>query len=592
MEFSNDYENTLDRDRKGFQLEQSHLGISTHPGRHQLAELRSTISKGVKHIELGWFGQGKGSIGQGNLNPEVHSSEEREDMRQLAKINKVTLSTHASPNIGALSGLSEGGFSKDKQEAAKHEVDRAISFAADVAEGGPVVVHVGEFQRPIFEAEKRFGSTDEFFESTDKEKEKAPIFLVDKESGRIKQLPRNAEIFTETSQIDPATGLPKLEKKSVYQLLEEKKSQGVDKPEVEIYKELVKKELDLARGEAHRALAESKEKERRATNFRKIATDLQSSDPETKERARNFVVENLGIAPERAIAELRAQADASETEAKYFKQIVSAKNKELIQTQDNLDKTETIYDYGKREAAEAIADEAVKAYRIEKERNLKNPLFMAVENWDPNLYGSHPKELRELIYESRDKMKERLKVEQKMSDSQAAKVAEEHIKATFDIGHANFWRKYFKRVEGETGEQHETRFKSWLMDNVRELTKDGIIGHVHLSDNFGWHDEHLTPGLGNAPIEEFVKEVSQGKDWKGKMIIEPGGQPEGLAHTAMTGTWRQLNTPIYRIDASPTSWTEIENSYFANVGPATSHVVGEYVPFKDWSSWSSEIPLE
>ena len=217
---------------------------------------------------------------------------------------------------------------------------------------------------------------------------------------------------------------------------------------------------------------------------------------------------------------------------------------------------------------------------------------MAVENWDPNLYGSHPKELRELILESRKQMENRLKTEQSMSESQAAKVAEEHIKATFDIGHANFWRKYFKRDPNISTEEHETRFKKWLMDNVRELTKEGIIGHVHLSDNFGWHDEHLTPGLGNAPIEEFVKEVSQGKDWKGKMIVEPGGQPEGLAHTALTGTWRQLNTPIYRIDASPTSWTEIENSYFANVGPATSHVVGEYVPFKDWSSWSSEIPLE
>lgn len=588
MEFSNDYENTLDRDRKGFQVEQSHLGVSTHPGRHQLAELRSTISKGVKHIELGWFGQGKGSIGQGNLNPEVHSITEREDMRELAKINDVTLSTHASPNIGALSGLSEGGFSKEKQEAAKHEIDRALSFAADVAQGGPVVFHVGEFQRPVFEAEKRFGSQDEFFEGTKGEKEKAPIYLVDKETGKIKALPRDAKIPIETGERDQY-GMAKLIEVPVYKLIEKKmREEGLkeEKANVEIYKELIKKDQSLAEGEARRAASESAILKRRAEIAQRA---IDSNDPQRVAT----VLEGFGIHDDQnPIQTLRLVAKNYKDEADNYLQIANARNREALNVKKQMEGTETIYDYGIKESAEAIADEAVKAYRIEKERNLPNPLFMAVENWDPNLYGSHPKELRELIYESRDKMKERLVIEQKMSESQAAKVAEEHIKATFDIGHANFWRKYFKRVEGESGEQHEIRFKKWLMDNVKELTKEGIIGHVHLSDNFGWHDEHLTPGLGNAPIGEFVKEVSQGKDWKGKMIVEPGGQPEGLAHTAMTGTWRQLNTPIYRIDASPTSWTEIENSYFANVGPATSHVVGEYVPFKDWSSWSSEIPLE
>ena len=50
--------------------------------------------------------------------------------------------------------MTQEGFSKGAQENTKHEIDRALSFAADVAQGGPVVVHVGEFQRPIFEATK------------------------------------------------------------------------------------------------------------------------------------------------------------------------------------------------------------------------------------------------------------------------------------------------------------------------------------------------------------------------------------------------------------------------------------------------------
>lgn len=585
MEFSNDYENTLDRDRRSIQTDMSHIGVSTHPGKHQLGELRATISTGAKHIELGWFGTGKGNIGQGTMNPETHSSEEREAMRELAKINQVSLSTHASPNAGYLSGLGERGFSKQAQEATKHEIDRAIGFAADVAQGGPVVVHVGEFQRPIFEVEKRFNSPDEFFEGTAEEKKKAQIVFVDKDTGNLKALPREMMIHEETGETDER-GLPKYKETPVYKLIEE------GKEPVTIFKELMQKEKDLALGEAGRAAAEARLLKEKAKGERELAEEVAKGNEEAIEAAK-LTLANLGIPPRGDIKEkLNKVAAAHEGEATHYSQIAGAKTRELKNIEKQTENTETIYDYGRRESANAIADEAVKAYRIEKERKLEKPLWIALENWDPNLYGSHPKELRELIHAARDQMTKRLKVEQNMNESQAAKVAEDHIKATFDIGHANFWRKYFKRDPNISAEEHETKFKKWLMDNVRELTKEGIIGHVHLSDNFGWHDEHLTPGLGNAPIQDFVKEVTEGKEWKGKMVVERGGQPPGLEYTGITGTWRALNTPIYRIDAAPTSWTEIENSYFANVGPATVHVVGEYVPFKDWSSWSTEIPLE
>lgn len=550
MQFSNDYENTLDKGRKGLQVEMSHLGVSAHPGRHQLGELRTTISKGAKHIELGWFGSGKGSIGQGKFNPEVHSSEERKAMRQLAKINKVTLSTHASMNIGSLSGLTNEGFSKTAQENTKHEIDRALSFAADVAQGGPVVVHVGEFPRPIFEATKEFNSPDAYFEATKEEKETAPIFLVDKETGKIKTLaPRGTKIHVENGTDEH--GFTKFRETTMAELLEKKRETITDegKAAVEVYKDINKNELNLARGEIGRAIAESAMLRKRA-------------ETESNESIKQLLIQ----------------------ESDHYKKIASAKQVEILKAEKQLENTETIYEYGTRQSAEAIADEAVKAFRLEKEKKLEKPLWIAVENFEPNSYGSHPKELRVLIEESRKEMTKRLKVEQNMSESQAKNVAAEHIKATFDIGHANFWRKYFK------GKPED--FNKWLLNEVKDLQKDGIIGHVHLSDNFGWNDEHLTPGMGNAPINEFVDEIIKGKEWKGKMIIEPGGQPEGLAHTAMTGAWRQLNTPIYRIDSSPTSWTEIESSYFNLTGPAVRHVVGEYTPFKDWSSWSSEIPLE
>jgi len=35
----------------------------------------------------------------------------------------------------------------------------------------------------------------------------------------------------------------------------------------------------------------------------------------------------------------------------------------------------------------------------------------------------------------------------------------------------------------------EEDYKKWLMEKAKDLVKSGVLGHVHLSDNFGWEDE-------------------------------------------------------------------------------------------------------
>ena len=70
--------------------------------------------------------------------------------------------------------------------------------------------------------------------------------------------------------------------------------------------------------------------------------------------------------------------------------------------------------------------------------------------------------------------------------------------------------------------------------------QEGIIGHVHIADNFGYYDEHLTPGEGNVPVEEFMKEVVKA-GLKDKMVIEPGAQGEGESiYGSMFGAWAKV----------------------------------------------------
>ena len=161
-------------------------------------------------------------------------------------------------------------------------------------------------------------------------------------------------------------------------------------------------------------------------------------------------------------------------------------------------------------------------------------------------------------------------------------MAEDRIKATFDIGHANIWRKYYQGSEEE--------FKRWLLGNVRELQKEGIIGHVHINDNFGYEDVHVNPGQGNTPIKEFVDEITK-EGYTGKMVIEAGGQRQGHQHEVMTEGWKVFNSPIYRIGYKPPwTWTDIEGSYFGKTG-SPNYLVGDFAPSRDWTLWS-ETQLE
>jgi len=234
-----------------------------------------------------------------------------------------------------------------------------------------------------------------------------------------------------------------------------------------------------------------------------------------------------------------------------------------------------VREYALKQTADTIARAAVKAYETEVQKGLKRPLFIAAENIFPEQYGAHPQELKNIVIKSREQMVERLKAKN-VSEDEAKKIAETHIKATIDIGHANMLRKYFSGDEKD--------FNKWVINEIDKLAKEGYIGHIHLSDNFGYEDEHITPGQGTAPIQEFVETLKK-HGFKGRMIIEPGGQPEGMAHTAVTGTWRLLHSPVYRLDGQHWTWTDIDQSYFGKTG-SPSYLVGDIVPSKDWTLWS------
>ena len=594
--WNTDYWHAMDRSRGKediININPSQIGISHGIG-DPLQGLKSNIFVGASQVELGFMGQGKGFRSQPTgWTPESVSRPEREAIKQLAKINEVQLSTHATPNV-AISGIGEQGFSEDQRERALFEVKKAIDFAADTAEGGPVVLHAQEFPRPLFEKYKEQG-----FLQYPEEEEKAPAQLVDTSSGRVIPLRRDTRVAIPKGGWDTPKrkddGTVEFEVKSLNDLYKESLKKGEKKVFAEFYTDYLRKDLDLNKGEERRWAIDAKDHEKEANEIQGMIKSIEKQAQQYPKEAKYSAIqlaEQSKLAPSKGSSEyqeflqnpldyIKKAEHKLRDRASSLYQISQSYGSKYEEAKDQFERIKPIEDYGIKQSSEAVARAAMYGYNLEKSRNLERPITIVPENWTPEVYGGHPEELKKLVQESRRAMTDQLVKEKHIDKEQAKKIAQEHIKATFDIGHVNMWRKYFQGSDKE--------FKQWVDTQVQDLLKNNIIGHVHITDNFGYHDEHLTPGEGTAPIKEFLQRLET-QDYKGTIVAEPGGQPEGKIFQSMTGAWGLSNYSMYRLDGMSRSWSDIEGSYFGKTeGPR--FVVGDFAPSKDWTLWS-EVPLE
>ena len=631
--FDTDYWHNLDtKYQKEFGIEPRNIGISHGVG-DVLQGLKTRIALGISKIELGFMGTGKGSrYSPTGFTPESFSKMEREDIRNLAKVNDVQVSVHASPNAGYLSGWNQDRFDKENQARTLKEIERAIDFAGDTVntngpkEGTPIVVHLGEFPRGLTQAEEEYykQSPHKFASYKD---EKAPIRLVDTKTGKIEALRSDLEVYVpeedeKTGQPipDPKTGRYKFiprgieyykdpvhVKKIKDQLAQEKGPEGrvfdqkvideMNDPAQLLYVDFLRKELEKVESEEKlraREAVDTREVRDELSILKKEYDDALKEDPYEAQQIMRKILENTGIKKKREEI-FKTPEDFQkykEDPTNYLNEFIGKLDRQIEQYDEgaksygrerqevirNIQSKKPIKEYALDQSADGISDAAMRAYAVEQAKGFKQPLYIAPENWTPEIYGSHPQELKEIIIKSREVMAEKLHKFQGKSEEEANKIAEDHIKATFDIGHANMWRQYYQGKPDD--------FKKWLLTQVKDLTDSGVLGHVHLTDNFGYGDEHLSPGEGNAPVKEFMDHLKE-IDFKGEIIVEPGGQGEGREYQSVLAGWRTARSPIYRIDSVQQSWTDIEGSYLRST-PSPNYMIGEAAArfSKDWSVWS------
>ncbi|MBL7056402.1 sugar phosphate isomerase/epimerase [Candidatus Woesearchaeota archaeon] len=274
-------------------------------------------------------------------------------------------------------------------------------------------------------------------------------------------------------------------------------------------------------------------------------------------------------------------------------------------------------------------------HAMNKTKDPNNPVVVAIENLFPERFGGNIEELKWIIKKSREKMVDLLTnpriqmgVSRQPTDmtegapekqdnlwlpgktgmlqenpnykgmgrKEAEEIAAKHIKATLDTGHLNMWRKYWQEDPKISKEQNDAKYKTWYLKQIESLAKEGMVGNVHLADNFGYQDDHTSPGQGNAPVKEAVN-ILKKYGYDKAITVEPGADAttDLSDFHGLMKTWRLFGGDVSGmggggISAPSQQWGNVQNSYFGQTNPPY-FVFGGYAPSNDWTLWSS-VPME
>ena len=157
------------------------------------------------------------------------------------------------------------------------------------------------------------------------------------------------------------------------------------------------------------------------------------------------------------------------------------------------------------------------------------------------------------------------------------------------------WKKYWKGDPSKSIAENDAEYNKWMLQKIGDMVDAKIIGHVHIDDNYGYQDDHLAPGEGNAPIKDMIMLLKQ-KGYKGEMIVEPGAD----YYTDLSGfhsvmkTWRLFGSPVYGassgVSAGRKNWNSVGYGWFGQNDPPY-FTFGAYSPSEDWTLWSG-VQLE
>jgi sugar phosphate isomerase/epimerase len=240
------------------------------------------------------------------------------------------------------------------------------------------------------------------------------------------------------------------------------------------------------------------------------------------------------------------------------KEVLDSSMSRLIEITDiNKGKTPKIYEevesFAMNKAADTFGNLAARSYK----KFGKNAPIIAVENLYQGVAFSRAEDLKELVERSRERFVDRLIDEEGLSKREAKKIAEKQVGVTWDVGHLNLLRK--------TGFTEED-----ILEQTKKITEDkSMVKHVHLTDNFGYADSHLSPGMGNVPTKKILEQLEKtGRLDEMRKIVEDAAVVQHFKVAPHKMTLAAFGSPIYGMQMG-SYWNQaadVFGGYFGGYG--------------------------
>lgn len=214
-----------------------------------------------------------------------------------------------------------------------------------------------------------------------------------------------------------------------------------------------------------------------------------------------------------------------------------------------------VEDFTRDKSAKTFGNVAWKAY----DKFGESTPIMAIENVFPGMVFSRAEDMKKLIEEAHDVFVANA-VKNGMDRSTAKEKAKKFIGVTWDVGHLNIFKK-----AGFTDE------------DLRKQTKTiaPLVKHIHLTDNFGFGDSHLAPGMGNVPFKKHLEELEKNGEFeKMRKIVEAPAVPQHFGISPHPLTLKAFGSPIYGANMA-TYWNQaggMMGSYFSGYGDSNPGV--------------------
>lgn len=588
----------------GYRVAASELGMTTDPRTaNQLSGLSHSLNQGAVPVEVGV------------LQPETFDQipkQHFEEMRRLAKLTGAKISLHA-PLIEP-SGMGEQGWSESSQKLAEQQLTDAVIKSAAMDETGnmPITIHSA-------------GIPGSEYKITPEGKKISKMVVVDRETGKPAQVLEEETLYYphKMQELKP-------EFKPVVKELKDKFEQGLitEKQLQESFPKGAYKTIPLEQGEV-------KTPERRLDILNSSRWDQEVSQLIfNKERADEILQQNevqiqhlmqglqSGRYKEEDLSSTQQQAYqhfqnaraylldnqkhveglfnkaykyGSKEDKEVLKELSNNFQKDLDNSQNSLSGQsravhkllmgmkenvqpqlfQPIEEFALGKSSETFANVAFNAYN---ELGNKAPII-SIENLMPGMAFALKKEgekglpgMNELILESKKKFVD-IALKNGVSESEARKQADRMIGMTFDVGHLNIAKKHGFKDED-------------LRKEAQAIAKH--VKHVHITDNFGYSDSHLPPGMGNVPIKELMQELEK-QGFSGRKILETGGWFEHFKTSPYALSLEAMGSPIYAMDMAP-YWNQIQGFQQGYAGG-----YGMMLPqshYQTFGAGFSQLPME